>query len=316
MATRTGPRPPQYRRRSTTPRARLIILFENSQATAFKPETVTKFVAELEAKGFAVKRVAPTSAHDMTISASDARTARPWALVAAGGDGAVNLVARTLVGSPIRLGILPLGKCNNIFRSLVGEPSPAAALKVISEGGARMIDCGKVAGQPFFGSIALGLLPQMAEELKGRALPKLGLGWSHLASRASASVRRERTGIKIDSMKFEASPLTLSVNLLPYSVSLQLAPSAILDDQRFEITIDNETSSEPLSKFIRAVFKKKYIYHDEIRVFRGQEISLGPVKGRTLYLDGELITIPTNTIDVTFYPTRLRAFAHGASKED
>ncbi|HSH00712.1 MAG TPA: diacylglycerol kinase family protein [candidate division Zixibacteria bacterium] len=281
-------------------------MFANPQATNYRAAAVQGFAERLRAEQFDVEVITPTTAHEMVTRASDLRTRKPYLVIAAGGDGAVNLVARTLVGSPIRFAVAPLGRCNNFFRSLVGEPSPELALKTIVTGETRSIDCGKVSGLPFFCSVGLGALPALTETLGERSLPRFGLGWSRLAARAAQLVKREPTPVKVDSFRFNTTPMAINVSLLPYSLGLKFAPSAQPDDERFELTVDMSRDSQSLSDYVRDIQRGKCHFTDGIRLYRGHDITIGSVEGRKLYLDGEIIEIPTKTLDVTFYPKKLR----------
>lgn len=249
----------------------------------------------------------------MAIEASRAITRKPYALIAAGGDGAVNLVARALVGSGVRLAIFPLGKFNNIFTSLYGKPSPARATEIIMSDETRTIDCGKVSGQPFFGSIGLGLLPALQRALENRSLPRFGMSWGRLVAQVVAGIERSHTPVKVDSYRFDLQSLLVNVNLLSYSAGLPLAPAALSDDHKFDVTLDMGAEGAPLSKVMRDIYKRKYFFDNGVRLYRGEAITIGSVKGRTLYLDGELIEIPTNTLEVTFYSKRLKICSPAAT---
>ena len=302
-------RPEGRQRRSQrvyVPRKKRLVILENRHSSAFREDAVAKLASFLREKNFDVELLQPQGPKAMAIEASRAIARKPFAMVAAGGDGAVNLVARALVGSGVRLAIFPLGKFNNIFTSLYGPPSMARAREVIISDQTRTIDCGKVSGQPFFGSIGLGLLPALQQALENRSLPRFAMGWTRLVAQTVAEISRDHTPVKIDSYRFDLQSLLVNVNLLSYSVGLPLAPAALTDDHKFEVTLDMGVEGAPLSKVIRDIYKRKYFFDDGVRLYRGEEITIGSVKGRTLYLDGELIEVPTNTLEITFYSKRLK----------
>lgn len=295
--------------RSFTPRKKRIILLENLSAYNYNAADVERFIEELRAKNFDVTRLQPGAPSDMARAASAAIKGKPHALVAVGGDGSVNLVGRALVGSPVRMGILPQGKLNNIFSSLIGKPNLNHSLASLMEHKTRLIDCGKVSGQPFFGSVGLGILPAIQKELNDRNRPRLSFGWSRLVSQAASTVKREKTPIKIDSFRFDVEPALVNVNLLSHSAGLRFAPTAISDDRKFEVTIDMSSNGNSVSKVISDINKNKYFFDEEVRLYRGEEITIGSVKDRTLYLDGELISVPTNTLEITLYDKKLKVCA-------
>lgn len=294
------------------PRKKRLVILENHHSSGYREGAVDQLASTLREKNFDVERLQPASPKAMAIEASRAITRKPYAMVAAGGDGAVNLVARALVGSGVRLAIFPLGKINNIFISLYGKPSAAKAIGIIMSDQTRTIDCGKVSGQPFFGSIGLGLLPALQRALENRSLPRFAMGWSRLVAQVVAQLKRDHIPVKVDSYRFDLQSLLVNVNLLSYSAGLPLAPAALSDDHKFEVTLDMGVEGAPLSKVMRDIYKRKYFFDNGVRLYRGEEITIGSVKGRTLYLDGELIEVPTNTLEVTFYSKRLKVCSPAA----
>ena len=172
----------------------------------------------------------------------------------------------------------------------------------------RTIDVGLAADQMFFGSIGLGFIPHLAQELEGRKLPRFAIGWSKLAAKVASTVKPVKTIIKIDAFRFELRPMIFNVNLLAYSVGLPLSSASLPDDGHAEIILDRGDSSEEFSAYVRNVFKNKYYYGDAISLYRGADISVQPTKGRTMYLDGELIDLPTEYLEIRISDQKLKVF--------
>lgn len=81
-------------------------------------------------------------------------------IVAAGGDGTVNAVAAALIGSSLRLGILPAGTRNHFAKDL-GIPLPTAdAVAVIARGFTRTCDVGEVNERIFLNNSSIGAYPE------------------------------------------------------------------------------------------------------------------------------------------------------------
>ena len=85
-------------------------------------------------------------------------------VVAAGGDGTINAVASTLVGTESSLGILPLGTLNHFARDLGLPLETSEAVRVIAEQHVTAVDVGEVNGQTFVNNSSLGLYPAMVSE--------------------------------------------------------------------------------------------------------------------------------------------------------
>lgn len=95
--------------------------------------------------------------------AAAAASAGAGLVVAVGGDGTMNEVARALVGRDTALGLLPCGSGNGLARHLGIPLRPAGALAVIEHGKIRAIDCGRINGHPFFCAAGTGFEAHIVE---------------------------------------------------------------------------------------------------------------------------------------------------------
>ena len=77
-------------------------------------------------------------------------------VVAIGGDGTINEIARSLVHTDTALGIIPCGSGNGLARHLHIPMEPKRALEVLNEGCMDVIDYGKINGTDFFCTCGVG----------------------------------------------------------------------------------------------------------------------------------------------------------------
>ncbi|QIX60094.1 diacylglycerol kinase family lipid kinase [Hymenobacter lutimineralis] len=77
-------------------------------------------------------------------------------VVAVGGDGTVNEVARGLLGTQAALGILPRGSGNGLARHLKVPMEIVAAIKHLNQPTFQRIDVGSINGREFFCTAGLG----------------------------------------------------------------------------------------------------------------------------------------------------------------
>lgn len=92
-------------------------------------------------------------------------------IVAVGGDGSVNEVARGMIGSPAVLAIVPRGSGNGLARTL--GISRRRALQIIREGACKRIDVGQANGHLFLSNAGVGfdaLIARMAARSTHRGL--------------------------------------------------------------------------------------------------------------------------------------------------
>jgi diacylglycerol kinase family enzyme len=298
-------------------------LLLNSAAANYRRGAVERLTAALRKVGTYYTIVEPESAPDLLKMAEQAagqrrrgkylsqnigRRGKITGLIACGGDGTFNLAARAAMAADLPVGVLPMGRMNNIARSLFGSEGQDAAIKNIVSGQYRKIDSARAGDQMFFGSIALGYVPRLMLELDDRKRPRFAIGWEHLGDQAAAEIEAVRSVIKVESFRFELSPLMININLLPYSAGLPFSPASAVDDGRAEVIFDHGNESTDFGTYTRQLFKKKYLYGNEIRLYRGSVIAVQPASGRTLYLDGELIQVPNNVLEVRVGPAQVKVF--------
>ena len=77
-------------------------------------------------------------------------------VVAVGGDGTVNEVARSLVHTQTALGIIPTGSGNGLARHLCIPMNSSKALEIINQCQIEAFDYGVINGLPFFCTCGMG----------------------------------------------------------------------------------------------------------------------------------------------------------------
>lgn len=77
-------------------------------------------------------------------------------VVAVGGDGTVNEVARGLIGTGTALGIVPCGSGNGLARHLCISMKPVASVKWLNDIRILDMDYGLINGHPFFTTCGVG----------------------------------------------------------------------------------------------------------------------------------------------------------------
>lgn len=85
------------------------------------------------------------------------------AVVAVGGDGTVNEVARGIVHTESALGIVPCGSGNGLARHLGIPMNPRKALQKLARMDIRLCDYGLINGHPFFCTAGVGFDAQVSD---------------------------------------------------------------------------------------------------------------------------------------------------------
>lgn len=82
-------------------------------------------------------------------------------IIAGGGDGTINAVASTLVGTDRTLGVLPLGTLNHFAKDLSIPLDLEEAARVCVAGHTARVDVGEVNNRIFLNNSSLGLYPSI-----------------------------------------------------------------------------------------------------------------------------------------------------------
>jgi len=110
---------------------------------------------------------------DLTAFTKQALMSHFDAVIAAGGDGTISAVAAALVGTPMPLGILPLGTLNHLAKDLKISFDLQEAVRTIAEGKVRAIDVGEVNGRVFVNNSSIGLYPRAVRK-RNQEIIRLG----------------------------------------------------------------------------------------------------------------------------------------------
>lgn len=309
------------RRRSQRTKNAHYLLIVNESADNFKAAQVDELITAIRAKSgqYTVIRVdSGQKALQMAtatiglkggrrpVPTPVARRGKVTAIIAAGGDGTVNLAGRLAAEAALPLGILPMGHLNNIAGSLFDLS--ASPVDRVMAGRYKKIDTGQIGPHTFLGGVGFGFVPSLAELLADRRPPRFGIGWSKLGGQAAARVQPKPMVIKIDAFRFEISPLLLSINLLPRIAGLPLSPASVDDDGQAEVIFDRGDQIGEFSGFTRLIVKQKYYYGDAVRLYRGRVIKLLSTSGRAMYVDGDIIESPLDELPVVIQEKQLKIF--------
>lgn len=295
-------------------------LLVNQQAGCYESKAVARLITAIESKGDAYTLYEPESAMELLRSSEVAaglrqagRIARPragsgqvTALISCGGDGTFNLVARAGHKGNLPVGQYPLGKVNNIARSFYGTADPSRVVPHLLSSESRQSDVGWAGSLPFYCSLGMGFTARMVEEMANRSMPRFGLGWSKLGARAASQIEFKDLILKVDSFRFEIHPAIFNIHLMSHAAGLPFSTVSIPDDGHAEVIFDTNPEDGNFSTLTRLIHSGKYLYGDEVRLYRGKVISIQPVKNRTLCLDGELIKLPTDYVEVKIDEKKLQ----------
>ncbi|MDH4233432.1 MAG: diacylglycerol kinase family lipid kinase [Nitrospirota bacterium] len=121
-----------------------IVLISNPAARSASINKFDSASAFLQEKGFHVKLLLTEKSGDATHLAEEAVKEKPYAIVAAGGDGTINEVMNGMVKSDVPLALLPLGTTNVLAKELGIPEEMTAALTAAISKSPRAVSLGRI----------------------------------------------------------------------------------------------------------------------------------------------------------------------------
>jgi YegS/Rv2252/BmrU family lipid kinase len=162
-------------------------------------------------------------------------------VLAVGGDGTVNEVARGLVGSPAALGIVPAGSGNGLARALRIPLQPLAALAALESAARRRMDVGAVNGRLFLNVAGIGFDAAVGQAFheRGRRGGRRGLlGYLRLSLLELRAYRATGLVIEAGGERLELTAFVATfANGPQYGSGAVINPGGKLDDGRLEVVV-------------------------------------------------------------------------------
>src|SRR5439155_2910452 len=199
--------------------------------------------AELERLGVAVAHTCESESPEHAARFAEKAAARGGALIVAGGDGLLRIVAQALAGSEATLGILPGGRGNDFARTLGLPLDPVLACGVVAAGHTRMVDVGEVEGRVFLGVASCGLDSDVNRRANDAKLIRGRFVYVGALFGGLARWRMARFSLTIDGEETVYRGFSAVVgNSGRYGGGARIAPDAQVDDGLLDVITIHEAS--------------------------------------------------------------------------
>jgi len=235
----------------------------------------------------------------------------PDIIVACGGDGTINEVASCLVGTKIKLGIIPIGSGNGLASNLNISSILEEAICAIKTGKTVTIDVGKANDHYFFSNIGLGIDALIIKKYEAKKKRTLS-GYINASLKASSQFKAQKAIVFCDGKFTEIDPFLLFIsnsNQMGYGFSL--TPKAKLSDGFLNLLCIPKLNFFQKLRFGFAVLAKKTDEFNKGKQQLIQNLNIEfPEKIFTdIQIDGEFYNLKTNKIEVSILPKALEILA-------
>jgi len=208
-------------------------------------------------------------------------------VIAVGGDGTVNEVARALVNSSSILGIVPMGSGNGLARDLAIPMDSRKALEVILGRNIRTIDYCKANNRIFFCTCGVGFDASVSERFAKR---KHRGPLSYMRSILTEYLQFKPDTYEImfeNEVLSRKAFLVTCANASQYGNNVYIAPQADMTDGMMDVAILSPFSPLDIGNLVVQMFTKQMTKNRKIQYYRSKKLSLRRAKPGIVHIDGE-----------------------------
>ncbi len=229
-------------------------------------------------------------------------------VIAVGGDGTINEVARGLVNSPVALGILPMGSGNGLARHLLIPMNVKQAIDRLNHYQVLKIDTGTINGRLFLCTAGIGLDAKVSHDFSKQK--KRGFyTYSKVAMSSFFNAPTSFWEIEIDGVCETVDGLLLTIaNANQYGNNVFIAPQAQLQDGKFDVCVLKNFSFFNSPLVLRDLFNKTLHTNRFYSLRKGKQIVIKNEGQVEVHYDGEPMLVQGN-IKVQMHPLSLNVFA-------
>lgn len=231
-------------------------------------------------------------------------------VAAVGGDGTVNEVARSLVGTKTALAILPCGSGNGLARHLRIPMNAEEAVRLINEAHIQSIDYGTMNGEAFFCTCGVGFDAFIS--MKFAEAGKRGVAtYVEKTLQDGLSYKPERYHVEIDGdTTVHEAFLIACANASQYGNNAYIAPNASTRDGLLDVTILTPFSTIEAPQIVVQMFNRKLESNNHVKTFRARHVRITRAADGAVHIDGDP-KMMGRVIDVQIHPAALLAVTNG-----
>lgn len=212
----------------------------------------------------------------------------PDIVVAAGGDGTINMMADILNGSNIPLGIIPTGSANGMAKELNIPSRIEPALEICNKGKIKAIDLMRINGKTCIHLADVGLNARVVKRFEEDTKRGLLTYARHLFGEMFL-LKVYTFRILIDGIKTKRKGVSMTfANASKYGTGAVINPGGKLDDGKFELIIIKPFPGIKLLSIAWKMFVNRLHTSDYVEIISCHSAQVFSNKKTTLQIDGEI----------------------------
>lgn len=234
-------------------------------------------------------------------------------VVAVGGDGTINEIARSIRHTSTALGIIPCGSGNGLARHLQIPLEIKGAIDVINEGVVECVDYGKINGLPFFCTCGVGFDAFVSSKFASSG--RRGL-LTYVENTLHESLKYKSEAYEIETgdgtLKYKAF-LIACANASQYGNNAYIAPQASLSDGLMDVTVLEPFTVLDIPSLAYQLFNKTIDQNSRIKTFKCKNIRIHRAKEGVIHYDGDPV-MAGKDIEVEIVPKGINMVVNQAKR--
>lgn len=226
-------------------------------------------------------------------------------VVAIGGDGTVDEVAKGILGTSKTLGIIPCGSGDGLAFHLHLSRNVKTALKIINEGYSTIIDHATINGTPFFCTCGVGVDAVVSQQFAmggRRGLP----AYIDQTVRTWFKFKPETYTIEMDNTTIITKAMLVTVgNANQWGNKILITPHASLTDGLLDVTILEPMSLAEIPIFATQLIDGGVNRNPRVKNFKCTSVKIKRESQGAAHYDGEATTLGKE-IDVKIVPAAIK----------
>lgn len=226
-------------------------------------------------------------------------------VVAVGGDGTINEVAKGLVGSDVSLGIIPAGSGNGLANYLKIPLPRKLAIDVINRGKVSSIDTGMINDRMFVSIAGVGfdgLIAKRFEKSKLRGF----VSYLKLVAEEYPRYKPKKYLLQLDDKTVESDALFIAfANSDQFGFNASIAPEAKIDDGLLDVVIVEKPQIIGLPYLASLLYWRKIEKSKYIKTIKARQVKIQTKNVGWVNIDGEPVEMGEDLL-VKVHPLSLK----------
>ena len=228
-------------------------------------------------------------------------------VIAVGGDGTVNEVARNLLYSDVILGIIPKGSGNGLARELNIPMDVRGALDVVFSNHISVIDACKANDNIFFCTCGVGFDAAISAEFaKSKRRGSMTYLKDIIEKYLNYKPEVYELHVNEDMIKEKAFLITCA-NASQYGNNAYIAPNADISDGKIDVMILSPFHAIDIGPLAIQLFSKMIDKNSKIKTYKTQKARIIRQKEGVMHIDGEPV-IASKDIEISVEGSALNVF--------